>query len=125
MSVWMGVRIVASGDASAVLDALGDPTRREILLVLGEGEKSVNDLADRITHVGRTAVSSHLRVLRLAGVVTERRDGRFRYYSVDPAPASKVVDFVTSIYRSAMTDLGNGVSDEVASSESDSNTISA
>jgi DNA-binding transcriptional ArsR family regulator len=97
---------MVSKDASAVLDALGDPTRREILLVLGEGEKSVNDLADRIHHVGRTAVSSHLRVLRLAGVVTERREGRFRYYSVDPTPASQVVDFVTSIYRSAVTDLG-------------------
>lgn len=68
---------------------------------------SVNELSDRITHVGRTAVSSHLRVLRLAGVVTERREGRFRYYSIDPTPASQVVDFVASIYRSALTDLAN------------------
>lgn len=50
-----------------MLDAFGDPTRREILLVLSEGEMSVNELADRVESVGRTAISSHLRVLRLAG----------------------------------------------------------
>ncbi|HRI94130.1 MAG TPA: metalloregulator ArsR/SmtB family transcription factor [Nocardioides sp.] len=92
-------------DASTVLDAFGDPTRREILLVLAEGEMSVSDIANRIEHVGRTAVSSHLRVLRLAGVVNERRHGRFRYYSIDPTPATQVVDFVASIYRSALSDL--------------------
>ncbi|WP_082920769.1 helix-turn-helix transcriptional regulator [Rhodococcus sp. YH3-3] len=119
------VFIVIGGDASAVLDALGDPTRREILLVLGEGEKSVNDIAERITHVGRTAVSSHLRVLRLAGVVSERREGRFRYYSVDPAPASQVVDFVASIYRSAVADLSNQASEAGASRDSDPTIISA
>ena len=91
--------------ASTVLDAFGDPTRREILLILAEGEMSVNDLAERIEHVGRTAVSSHLRVLRLAGVVNERRDGRYRYYSIDPTPATQVVDFVSSIYRTALSDL--------------------
>lgn len=88
-----------------MLDAFGDPTRREILLVLSEGEMSVNELADRVESVGRTAISSHLRVLRLAGVVTERRAGRYRYYSIDPTPASAVVDFVASVYRSALTDL--------------------
>jgi len=97
---------VATDDGAAVLDAFGDPTRREILLVLSEGEMSVNELADRIEHIGRTAVSSHLRVLRLAGVVNERREGRFRYYSIDPAPAAQVVDFVASVYRSAVSDLG-------------------
>ncbi len=94
-----------TADASIVLDALGDPTRREILLVLADGELSVSHIADRIEHVGRTAVSSHLRVLRLAGVVTERRQGRYRFYSIDPAPAAQVVEFVSSIYRSAMPDL--------------------
>jgi DNA-binding transcriptional ArsR family regulator len=116
---------VVSKDASAVLDALGDPTRREILLVLGEGEKSVNDLADRIQHVGRTAVSSHLRVLRLAGVITERRQGRFRFYSVDPTPASQVVDFVTSIYRSAVSDLGLRVEEDPESANRDAKVDSA
>ena len=85
----------------------------------------MNDIAERITHGGRTAVSSHLRVLRLAGVVSERREGRFRYYSVDPAPASQVVDFVASIYRSAVADLSNQASEAGASRDSDPTIISA
>jgi DNA-binding transcriptional ArsR family regulator len=101
-------------DASSTFDAFADPTRREILLVLSEGEMTAGELADRIDHVGRTAVSSHLRVLRLAGLVTERREGRFRYYSVDPAPASELVDFISSVYRSVLTDLGVASRDQRA-----------
>lgn len=65
-------------------DALADPVRREILAVLAESDEcSAGVLADRITSVGRTAVSSHLRVLRIAGLVTERRAGRYRFYAVN------------------------------------------
>lgn len=65
-------------------DALSDRVRRRILAVLGrEGELSVNEIANRIESVGRTTVSSHLRILRTSGVVTERRDGRNRFYSLD------------------------------------------
>ncbi len=65
-------------------DALSDRVRRRILAVLGEhGELSVGDIAGRIDAVGRTTVSSHLRVLRTSGLVRERRDGRNRFYSLD------------------------------------------
>ena len=65
-------------------DALSDRVRRRVLSVLGEhGELSVGEIAGRIDAVGRTTVSSHLRVLRTSGLVTERRDGRNRYYSLD------------------------------------------
>jgi ArsR family transcriptional regulator len=65
-------------------DALSDRVRRRILAELGKaGELSVTEIANRIDAVGRTTVSSHLRVLRTSGVVTERREGRNRYYSLD------------------------------------------
>ncbi len=65
-------------------DALSDRVRRRILAVLGEhGELSVGEIAGRIDAVGRTTVSSHLRVLRTSGLVNERRDGRNRFYSLD------------------------------------------
>ncbi|MGB3484047.1 MAG: metalloregulator ArsR/SmtB family transcription factor [Mycobacterium sp.] len=65
-------------------EALSDRVRRQILAVLGEGgEVTVNDIAERVGVVGRTTISSHLRVLRTSGVVLERRDGRHRYYSLD------------------------------------------
>lgn len=90
---------------SPVFDALADPTRREILLVLSEGEMAVGDIAERINGLGRTTISSHLRVLRMAGLVKERRGGRYRYYSVDPAPASQLVDFVMQVYKDSLHDL--------------------
>ena len=65
-------------------DALSDRVRRRILTVLGEeGELSVGEIAARVGTVGRTTISSHLRVLRTSGIVTERRDGRNRYYCLD------------------------------------------
>jgi len=74
---------MAYGDAAEVLDALGDPTRRAVLELLAEGERPVGELAARLP-VSRPAVSQHLRVLRGAGLVTERRDGTRRLYRVDP-----------------------------------------
>ncbi|MDD7965375.1 ArsR/SmtB family transcription factor [Actinomycetospora lemnae] len=65
-------------------DALSDRIRRRILNVLGEeGELSVGEIVAHIDAVGRTTVSSHLRVLRTSGVVIERKSGRNRYYSLD------------------------------------------
>jgi ArsR family transcriptional regulator len=65
-------------------DALSDGVRRRILAVLGEhGELPVGEIAGRIDTVGRTTVSSHLRVLRTSGLVRERREGRNRFYSLD------------------------------------------
>jgi DNA-binding transcriptional ArsR family regulator len=69
--------------AAEVLDALGDPTRRAVLELLRNGERPVGELATALP-VSRPAVSQHLRVLRGAGLVTERRDGTRRLYRVDP-----------------------------------------
>ena len=78
--------------ADLAFDALADPVRREILAVLAEDDEcSAGALADRIDSVGRTAVSTHLRVLRVAGLLTERREGRYRYYSIDPTGAAAEV----------------------------------
>lgn len=67
-----------------IFDALSDGVRRQILECLGErGECTVTEIATQITTVGRTTVSSHLRVLRTCGLVTERRSGRQRFYSLD------------------------------------------
>ncbi|MGQ0576827.1 MAG: metalloregulator ArsR/SmtB family transcription factor [Pseudonocardia sp.] len=87
-------------------DALADPVRREILAVLAERDEcSAGELSDRISRVGRTAVSSHLRVLRTAGLIAERRDGRFRYYSVNPTgPAQDVIRLLQSLFQSSLDD---------------------
>ncbi|WP_214366677.1 ArsR/SmtB family transcription factor [Pseudonocardia sp. H11422] len=85
-------------------DALADPVRREILAVLAEKEEcSAGELSERISRVGRTAVSSHLRVLRTAGLVSERRFGRFRFYSVDPTgPAQDVIRLLQELFQGSL-----------------------
>jgi ArsR family transcriptional regulator, arsenate/arsenite/antimonite-responsive transcriptional repressor len=81
-------------------DALADPVRREILAVLAaRAECTAGELSGAVQRVGRTAVSSHLRILRMAGLVTERRNGRFRYYSVDPTgPAQDVIRLLQELF---------------------------
>ena len=71
------------GTNGIVLDALGDWTRRQILEALRGGPRSVGELAGQVP-VSRPAVSQHLRVLKDAGLVVDRREGTRRIYSVDP-----------------------------------------
>lgn len=78
------ILFAVSGNENLAFDALSDRVRRQILSVLGEGgELTVAEIAERVDAVGRTTVSSHLRILRTSGVVSERRDGRRRLYSLD------------------------------------------
>ena len=70
---------MAYGDAIA---ALADPTRRTVFERLRSGPQPVVELA-RGLHVSRPAVSQHLRVLKDAGLVRDRRQGTRHYYSVD------------------------------------------
>lgn len=76
--------------------AVADPTRRAILDRLRRGEAPVTELASGFA-ISRPAVSKHLRVLRDARLVNERRggaDGRQRIYSITPAPLGEVAAWV-------------------------------
>lgn len=73
-----------SGNENLAFDALSDRVRRQILSLLGEkGELTVSEIAANVDVVGRSTVSSHLRILRTSGILTERRDGRRRLYSLN------------------------------------------
>jgi DNA-binding transcriptional ArsR family regulator len=71
------------------LEALADPTRRQIVELLGERELEAGAIAARFD-VSRPAVSRHLRVLREAGLVRARADAQRRLYSLDPAPLAEL-----------------------------------
>ena len=71
------------------MDALGDPTRRAVLEQLRSGPRSVGEIAAELP-VSRPAVSQHLRVLKGAGLVTERRNGTRHLYRVDPAALAEL-----------------------------------
>ena len=66
----------------AALRAIAEPRRRAILRLVWNAERSAGDIASHFD-VTRPAISQHLRVLRTAGLVTERRDGTRRLYLAD------------------------------------------
>ena len=72
--------------------AISDPTRRAILDTLAVEDKTVTELC-ALFDVTQSAVSQHLRVLRDAGLVTPRSEGRQRIYRVEPGPLREVYDW--------------------------------
>lgn len=75
------------------LAALADPVRRELVELLAGGEVAAGELAERFP-VSRPAVSRHLRVLRAAGLVTVRAEGKRRLYALDPRPLRELDDWL-------------------------------
>jgi DNA-binding transcriptional ArsR family regulator len=90
------------------LTALGDPTRRAIFEQLRLGPRSVGELASSLP-VSRPAVSQHLRVLRAAGLVSDRRDGTRRLYRVAPEGVAELRDYVNSFWDEVLAEFKDNV----------------
>ena len=74
-------------------DVLGDPVRRRILELLGEGERTSGEVVEAVQAefgISQSAVSQHLKVLREAGFASARIDGPRRVYAVQSAPLQEV-----------------------------------
>jgi DNA-binding transcriptional ArsR family regulator len=78
---------------SEIFRALADPTRRAVYQRLAGREMSVSEVRLGLD-ISQPAVSQHLAVLRGAGLVSERRQGRFSYYRIEPAGLSPLIDWV-------------------------------
>ena len=83
------------------LQALGDPTRRSVLEQLRDGPRAVGEIAARLP-VSRPAVSQHLRVLKEAGLVTERQNGTRRLYRVDPNGLAGLREYLEGFWEEAL-----------------------
>ena len=83
------------------LDALGDPTRRQVFELLRSGPRSVGELAEALP-VSRPAVSQHLRVLEEAGLVTHRRDGTRRLYGLNGHGVAELRSWVDGFWDEAL-----------------------
>jgi DNA-binding transcriptional ArsR family regulator len=81
--------------------ALADPTRRAIFERLRAGPRSVGELAEGLP-VSRPAVSQHLRVLREAGLVSERREGTRRVYRLEPAALGELRAYFEEFWTQAL-----------------------
>jgi len=87
----------AAGDP---FDALSDPHRREILRLLGQGDKPVRELAAALP-ISRPAVSRHLKLLRRAGLVTDRAEGTRRIYHLDGAGLRDIQGYLETVWGEA------------------------
>jgi DNA-binding transcriptional ArsR family regulator len=93
------------------LEALADPTRRRIVELLAEGERSAGEIASHF-RTARPGVSRHLRVLREHGLVQARVQGQRRLYSLDPAPLAEL-DAWLARYRGFWTNRLDALETEI------------
>jgi DNA-binding transcriptional ArsR family regulator len=93
------------------LEALADPTRRRIVELLVEGERSAGELASHFD-TSRPGVSRHLRVLREQGLVHARDEGRRRVYSLDLQPFVELDEWLDR-YRAFWTNRLDALDTEI------------
>lgn len=82
--------------SARLFHALSDETRLSIIQRLRLGERCVCDLTDALD-AAQSRLSFHLKVLKDSGLVTDRRDGRWMYYTLNPETLGEVADLVESL----------------------------
>jgi DNA-binding transcriptional ArsR family regulator len=80
------------------LMALGDPTRRQIVEMLGRGERASGDIAEQFD-MSAPAISQHLKVLKEARLVQVRVEGQRRIYSLDPEGLQMIDAWLAEVRR--------------------------
>ena len=95
--------------AVALFHALSDSTRLSILEMLRSGERCVCDLQDELD-AAQSRLSFHLRVLKDAGLVSDRKEGRWSYYTINPDALGEVHDLAVAMQpkRRALAVLRSG-----------------
>jgi len=88
---------LVSGDP---FEALGDGTRRRILVLLSDTEMSVGEIAAELP-ISRPAVSRHLRLLRNAGLVAERSEGARRLYHLESEGIETIQTYLLGVWGEA------------------------
>jgi DNA-binding transcriptional ArsR family regulator len=85
----------------SALQAVADPTRLQILERLRDGPRPAGQIAEGLP-VTRPAVSQHLKVLKDAGLIEERREGTRRIYAVNPAVLGELRAYIDGLWRDAL-----------------------
>jgi DNA-binding transcriptional ArsR family regulator len=88
-----------AGDLDAVWKALSDPTRRAILDLLRQGPRTTTEIVEKFPHLTRFGVMKHIDVLREAGLVNTREEGRQRVNSLNAVPIRQIYERWVSRYE--------------------------
>lgn len=91
--------------------ALADPTRRSILRLVRDEERTAGEIAESFT-ISRPAVSQHLRVLTDAGLVEVRREATKRWYRACPERVEELRDFLTEFWTAGLDELKRAAEQE-------------
>jgi len=97
---------------------LADPTRLAVFELLAEGPSAVGELA-RCLPVSRPAVSQHLKILKDAGLVTDRADGTRRLYQLNPQGIAEVRAYFDRFWNMALSSFKAAVEGETRRSDDD------
>ena len=109
--------VTGSALGADVFRAIADPTRRAILDRLRDGGQAVGEIA-REFPVSRPAISKHLRILRKARLVVERREGRSRVYALNPRPLRHLDDWLEE-YRAFLRGSLQRLKERIEAEEND------
>lgn len=88
----------AADQLSVIFGALADPTRREILSRLADGDATVTKLAEPFA-ISLPAISRHLKVLEQAGLISRSRSGQWRSSTLEAAPLKQAADWMERYRR--------------------------
>ena len=94
-----------------VFEAIAQPKRREILRLLAAGELSAGEVASRFV-VTQPAISQHLKVLKEAGLISERRDAQRRLFSVRPEGLADLNSFLAEVLPASLERLKRAAEEE-------------
>lgn len=101
----------------AEVRAISEPRRREILRALLGAELSAGAIATRFPDITRPAVSQHVRVLKDAGLISERRDGTRRLYRARPERLARVRAYLDSFWGDRLETLRTAAEGEARARE--------
>ncbi|WP_017299975.1 ArsR/SmtB family transcription factor [Nodosilinea nodulosa] len=100
----LGLQSASSATTIAKFKALSDPLRLEVIELLRSQEMCVCDLRDRMD-IAQSKLSFHLKTLREAGLISARQDGRWIYYSLNPAEFGELEDYLSALRAIAVPRL--------------------
>ena len=95
--------MLGTSQASGLLKALADPLRMEVIESLSEGECCVCDLMEK-TGLAQSRLSFHLKVLKEAGVITDRQSGRWVYYQLDTRTLKSLQNWIKKLRKGYLSE---------------------